>query len=271
MNCLQAFQLATVLQHQITWGGTDISLIRGTRGPEMPSADHADSNDADVIDPDFSMAPEAVPIDAASEFTLDAIQPQISEHRSAATVLPFAFLAGLLLNFMPCVLPVVGLKLLSFVQQADSDRQKILLMNVAYTGGVLTVMMVLAAMAVFAGFGWGEQFSSTSFTVGTYADCVCVRSQFSGCLGNSSAGFDESCGQERVPGRLFRSLYEGNSEHSISHPLQRAVFRGRTGMGCDTAGDLYIPGIRHRWFGHGESVPSDRPVSLVHQVSAKAR
>lgn len=103
---------------------------------------------------------------AADDFSLAALQVQsANQSQSAATVVPLAFIAGFLLNFMPCVLPVVGLKLLSFVQQANSDRKRILLMNVAYTAGLLSVMMVLATLAVFAGFGWGEQFSSAGFTV----------------------------------------------------------------------------------------------------------
>lgn len=98
-------------------------------------------------------------------FKLDDLQVENDEAQSALTVLPFAFIAGFLLNFMPCVLPVVGLKLLSFVQQAQSDRRRILLMNLAYTAGLVSVMMVLATLAVFAGFGWGEQFSSPAFTI----------------------------------------------------------------------------------------------------------
>lgn len=88
-----------------------------------------------------------------------------SQSQSVWTVLPFAFIAGFLLNFMPCVLPVVGLKLLSFAQHANSDRKRVLLMNLAYSAGLVSVMLVLATLAVFAGLGWGEQFSSVGFTV----------------------------------------------------------------------------------------------------------
>lgn len=98
-------------------------------------------------------------------FSLDDLAIQNTETKSAWSVLPLAFVAGFLLNFMPCVLPVVGLKLLSFVQQANSDRQRILLMNLSYTAGLLSVMLILATLAVFAGLGWGEQFSSAAFTV----------------------------------------------------------------------------------------------------------
>ena len=84
---------------------------------------------------------------------------------SDRTILLLAFVAGFLLNLMPCVLPVVGLKLLSFVQQSNHSRRRALLLNVAYSAGLMSVMLVLAMFAVFAGLGWGEQFSSTTFSV----------------------------------------------------------------------------------------------------------
>ena len=101
-----------------------------------------------------------------SRFSLDqlTIAPESSGY-SLWAMLPLAFIAGLLLNLMPCVLPVVGLKILSFVQQANDKRRRVLLLNVFYALGLLSVMMVLASLAVFAGLGWGEQFSSTAFSV----------------------------------------------------------------------------------------------------------
>ena len=118
----------------------------------------------------FEAAVVALPSDSDSAnnaaFSLDNLDVEAAQGtRSIWIVLPFAFLAGFLLNFMPCVLPVVGLKLLSFVQQAQSDRRRIFLMNLSYTAGLVFVMLVLAALAVFAGMGWGEQFSSTGFTI----------------------------------------------------------------------------------------------------------
>jgi suppressor for copper-sensitivity B len=99
-------------------------------------------------------------------FTLDQVMvaPPTSGD-SIGAILPLAFVAGLLLNLMPCVLPVVGLKVLSFVQQANDSRWRVLLLNIAYAAGLMAVMLVLAALAVFAGLGWGEQYSSTTFSV----------------------------------------------------------------------------------------------------------
>jgi len=82
-----------------------------------------------------------------------------------AFVLLTAFLAGLILNFMPCVLPVIGLKVMSFVQQAGESRSRIFMLNVWFCLGLMTVFMVLATLAVTMGLSWGQQFSSATFNI----------------------------------------------------------------------------------------------------------
>ncbi|MEC7598727.1 MAG: cytochrome c biogenesis protein CcdA [Planctomycetota bacterium] len=77
-----------------------------------------------------------------------------------------AFLAGLILNVMPCVLPVIGLKILSLVSQAGSQRFQIFFLNLWLGVGVLFVFVVLATMAVFFGLAWGDQFNNHWFTMG---------------------------------------------------------------------------------------------------------
>jgi thiol:disulfide interchange protein len=98
---------------------------------------------------------------------LDRLKPvgAVDKHRSMFVILPMAFLAGFFLNFMPCVLPVIGLKLVSFVHQAGEHRSRIFLLNLWYCAGVMAVFMVLASLAVFAGFSWGDQFRSAGFNV----------------------------------------------------------------------------------------------------------
>lgn len=82
-----------------------------------------------------------------------------------ALYLVYAFLGGLILNVMPCVLPVIAIKVLGFVNQAGEDRGKILLLNLAYSAGVIGVFMLLASMAAFAGLGWGQLFQSSEFNL----------------------------------------------------------------------------------------------------------
>jgi suppressor for copper-sensitivity B len=79
--------------------------------------------------------------------------------------LGFAFLAGLILNVMPCVLPVIAIKVLSFVQHAGESRSKLAVSNLTYALGVLSVFWVLSGFAIYAGMNWGQQFQSPWFTL----------------------------------------------------------------------------------------------------------
>ena len=93
------------------------------------------------------------------------------EHSSLIWMLVVAFGAGFILNFMPCVLPVIGLKVLSFVEQSGNDRKRILMLNVWYALGMLFVFWVLATIPVVLrigfgqSFGWGQQFSFDGFNI----------------------------------------------------------------------------------------------------------
>ena len=82
---------------------------------------------------------------------------------SLALFLLYAFLGGLILNVMPCVLPIIAIKVLSFVQQAGESRRRILFLNLMYSAGVIVVFLMLASLAVFAKFGWGGLFQKPEF------------------------------------------------------------------------------------------------------------
>lgn len=84
-------------------------------------------------------------------------------------VLVLAFLGGLVLNLMPCVLPVISLKVLSFVRQAEEDRRRILVLGLSYCAGLLTFFIVLAALYVFSHQSWGQHFQSPYVTLGLAA------------------------------------------------------------------------------------------------------
>lgn len=88
-----------------------------------------------------------------------------SDDSSLLTVLLIAFAAGFILNFMPCVLPVIGLKIVSFVQQAGESRQRVFMLNLWFSIGLISVFMVLAVMAKLMGLGWGDQFRNLPFNI----------------------------------------------------------------------------------------------------------
>jgi thiol:disulfide interchange protein/DsbC/DsbD-like thiol-disulfide interchange protein len=85
-----------------------------------------------------------------------------------AGTLALAFLGGLILNLMPCVFPVLGIKILGFVNQAGADRRKVTLHGLVFTAGVLLSFWALAGLLAVlrAGgdqLGWGFQLQSPAF------------------------------------------------------------------------------------------------------------
>ena len=82
----------------------------------------------------------------------------------------YAFIGGLILNIMPCVLPVIALKILGFVGQAKESPAHVRKLGLLYAAGVLVSFLVLAALIIgikAAGHraGWGIQFSNPYFIV----------------------------------------------------------------------------------------------------------
>ena len=108
---------------------------------------------------------------------LPALSPAPREATAAAAVAPvttslalaigLALIGGLLLNLMPCVFPVLSLKVLSFADHAK-DRRWLAIGGVAYTAGVVLSFVALAALllglrAAGEQIGWGFQLQSPGF------------------------------------------------------------------------------------------------------------
>jgi thiol:disulfide interchange protein/DsbC/DsbD-like thiol-disulfide interchange protein len=91
-----------------------------------------------------------------------------SEGELSVGVLMFALLGGLILNLMPCVFPVLGIKIMGFINQAGNDRRKVARHGVMFTFGVLLSFWGLAGLLAVlrAGgeqLGWGFQLQSAPF------------------------------------------------------------------------------------------------------------
>src|SRR5439155_12889649 len=90
--------------------------------------------------------------------------------RSLPFMLLFAFLGGLILNIMPCVLPVIALKVLGFVNQSKESPALVRKHGMVYGLGVLVSFLVLAVIVIavqHAGraASWGMQFQNPQFLV----------------------------------------------------------------------------------------------------------
>jgi thiol:disulfide interchange protein len=82
--------------------------------------------------------------------------------------LVLAFAGGVLLNLMPCVLPVLSIKAFSLAQHAQSAAREVRIQGIAYTAGVLVSFAAIAALllgmrATGAEIGWGFQLQSPLF------------------------------------------------------------------------------------------------------------
>lgn len=83
-----------------------------------------------------------------------------------------AFLGGLILNLMPCVFPVLGLKIMNFVNQAGEDHRKVVMHGIIFTAGVLISFWALAGVVIavkhFTGnenLAWGFQLQDARFVL----------------------------------------------------------------------------------------------------------
>ena len=105
--------------------------------------------------------------------SIRSANPLIGERGSNGSLwlfLLFAFLGGVILNVMPCVLPVLSLKALHLVGQSGDSRRKILYNSLAYTAGILVSMVILALIVVVikasgTALGWGFQFQNPLFVL----------------------------------------------------------------------------------------------------------
>jgi thiol:disulfide interchange protein len=97
-----------------------------------------------------------------------ASAPSISG--SLARFLLFGFIGGFILNLMPCVLPVISLKIFGFIQHAGQDRRRILRSGLAFVAGIFAWFVGLALLLIglkTAGreITWAFQFTNPYFVL----------------------------------------------------------------------------------------------------------
>jgi thiol:disulfide interchange protein/DsbC/DsbD-like thiol-disulfide interchange protein len=110
--------------------------------------------------------------DAAAATSSAAVVAEVTAATAAlgfATALLFALLGGVILNLMPCVFPVLSLKMLALTQHADDARHR-WTGALAYTAGVVLSFLALAGLLIAARaggeqLGWGFQLQSPATIV----------------------------------------------------------------------------------------------------------
>ncbi len=121
------------------------------------------------------LAPEGVAWDTAGGARAMAVDVPVTERPMTAgapltllTALLFAFVGGLILNLMPCVFPVLSLKVLGFVSQGGEEPHKVRAHGIAFAAGVIASFWFLATLLLVlraggTALGWGFQLQSPVF------------------------------------------------------------------------------------------------------------
>lgn len=107
---------------------------------------------------------------ASAGSSTNAIQTIPAASRGLLTYLIFGFIGGFILNLMPCVLPVISLKIFGFIQQAGQSRAKIFRSGLAFTAGIFAWFIGLALLLIIlksAGhqITWAFQFTNAYFVL----------------------------------------------------------------------------------------------------------
>ena len=89
---------------------------------------------------------------------------------SVAKFLLFGFLGGFILNLMPCVLPVISLKIFGFIQHAGQDRRRILRSGLAFIAGIFAwfiglALLLIALKSAGREITWAFQFTNPYFVL----------------------------------------------------------------------------------------------------------
>jgi len=141
------------------------------------------------------------------------VEPSALPAQPLWQMLLYAFIGGLILNIMPCVLPVIALKILGFVSEARSEPRRVRNLGLIYALGVLASFLALAAFVIgvkAAGHhaGWGMQFGSPVFIVCLTTLVTLVALNLFGVFevtlgGRASNAAGELASKHGAPGAFF--------------------------------------------------------------------
>ena len=141
---------------------------------------------------------------------------QVQESQSLWLMLGFAFVGGLILNVMPCVLPVLLFKIHSLLdqqQQTDANRR---LSGLVYTAGVIISFLAFGFVVIFGQellgheVRWGFQNQSPVFTIVLSTICFLFGLSLFGVFEVPALGankMDEASGKEGLLGYFLTGIF----------------------------------------------------------------
>jgi DsbC/DsbD-like thiol-disulfide interchange protein len=155
----------------------------------VPVAPSASSQGAEASEYQTSAAPPSSPLPLTAE--------------GFFTALVLAFFGGLILNIMPCVLPILALKALALSKKAQASRRAAALQGFSYTTGVILSFLLIAGVmialqATGSVIGWGFQLQNPAFVAFLAVVMLLVSANLLGLFelpvlfGEKATGVDDS-------------------------------------------------------------------------------
>ncbi|MCL2241069.1 MAG: thioredoxin family protein [Chitinispirillia bacterium] len=157
------FKTGTLEPQPAAAGNAAPGLNLGLSG--LPSALGSLSADPSTSEP---VPPSSVGDGGPANWAYKPFEENRREHSLLSAII-FALIAGLAMNLTPCIFPVLSIRILSFAESARESRSRSVIRSAAFAGGIVAVFLLLAALAAFAGFSWGQQFQSPATMVGIIA------------------------------------------------------------------------------------------------------
>ena len=130
-------------------------------------------------------------------------------------LLLFAFVGGFILNFMPCVLPVIALKVCSMVDSAHEDNNYIRAHGVAFASGMVATFLAIATVVLVVqssggNVSWGFLFQIPAFLVGMSVIVLLFSLSLFGLfyinLPGASQQVDQLARKEGLVGTFFKGV-----------------------------------------------------------------
>jgi thiol:disulfide interchange protein len=178
-----------------------------SKAQPLPGLPPKETTDAPAV-ADIAGAPPAT----SSSSGTSAPAPQAS----LAWYMLMAALGGLIMNIMPCVLPVISIKVLSFMQQAGEHPRRVFHLGLVFAAGIMVSFLGLAVVVVVMHriglkVGWGFQLSNP------YAVIVLAAIMFTFAL-NLFGVFEIV-----VPGKAMSKLSAAEAREGLSGAFFKGV------------------------------------------------
>ena len=129
----------------------------------------------------------------------------------------YGFLGGIILNLMPCVLPVISLKIFGFIKQAGESRRKIFAHGLAFVGGIFAWFLGLGILVVALKSGgsevtWAFQFQNPWFNVAIGSMVFVFALNLFGVFelvlpGRASTALESASSNSGLAGSFFQGVF----------------------------------------------------------------